>query len=114
VKEIQCSRLPKLKDIQDRQNQKLNKAMATYIFRHKVGNIDTWLKGHDDRVKLFSPASSGFRTFQDADDPNSILLMVETDDIEKLGAVINDPKNQQIKEIHTVLEPITMSAEVKV
>jgi hypothetical protein len=42
------------------------------------------------------------------------LLVVETDDIEKLGAVINDPKNQQIKEIHTVLEPITMSAEVKV
>ncbi len=40
--------------------------------------------------------------------------MVDTDDIEKLGAVINDPKNQDIKNIHTVLEPITMAAEVKV
>jgi hypothetical protein len=87
--------------------------MATYVFRHKVGDINVWLKGHEDRVRLFAPASNGFRTFQDADDPNSILLMVDTDNLEKLGAIINDPKNQQIKDTHTVLEPITMSAEVK-
>jgi hypothetical protein len=87
--------------------------MATYIFRHKVGNIDTWLKGHEDRLELFGQVSGGFRTFQDADDPNSVLLLVETDDLEKLGAMINDPKNQQIKDSHTVIEPITMSAEVK-
>ena len=87
--------------------------MATYVFRHKVGDIDAWLKGHADREMLFAPASNGFRTFQDADDPNSILLVVDTDDIEKLGAIINDPKNKHIKDLHTVLEPITMSVEVK-
>jgi hypothetical protein len=87
--------------------------MATFIFRHKVGDINAWLNGHEDRKRLFAPVSNGFRTFQDADDPNSILLVVDTDDIEKLGAVINDPKNQDIKNIHTVLEPITMAAEVK-
>lgn len=87
--------------------------MATYVFRHKVGDIDVWLKGHEDRVRLFAPASNGFRTFQDADDPKSILIVVDSDDIEKLGAIINDPKNQQIKDSHTVLEPITMSVEVK-
>ena len=87
--------------------------MATYLFRHKVGDIDAWLEGHADRVRLFAPASNGFRTFQDADNPNSILLVVDTDDIEKLGEIINDPGIQPIKERHTVLEPITMSAEVK-
>ncbi|MDR9365390.1 MAG: hypothetical protein RI575_08635 [Balneolaceae bacterium] len=87
--------------------------MATYIFRHKVGDINTWLKGHEDRVKLFAPASNSFRTFQDGDDPGSVLLVVESDDIEKLGEIINDPKNQKIKESHTVMEPITMSVEVK-
>lgn len=87
--------------------------MATYIFRHKVGDIDEWLKGHPDRERLFAPASNGFRTFQDADDPNSVLIMIETDDLEKLGAIINDPKNQEIKDTHTVLEPITMSREIK-
>ncbi len=87
--------------------------MATYVFRHKVGDIDAWLNGHADREMLFAPASNGFRTFQDADDPNSILIVVDTDDIEKLGAIINDPKIQPIKDRHTVLEPITMSVEVK-
>lgn len=87
--------------------------MATYIFRHKVGDINIWLKGHDDRVRVFAPASNGFRTFQDADDPNSILIVIDTDDVEKLGAIINDPKNQHLKDQHTVLEPIIMSTEVK-
>ncbi|WP_194775259.1 hypothetical protein [Pararhodonellum marinum] len=87
--------------------------MATYVFRHKVGDIGAWLKGHEDRVRLFAPASSGFRTFQDADDPKSILLVVDTDDIDKLGAIINDPDIQHIKDTHTVMEPITMSMEVK-
>lgn len=87
--------------------------MATYVIRHKVGDIDAWLNGHEDRVRLFAPASNGFRTFQDADDPNSILLVVDTDDMEKLGAIINDPKIQHIKDAHTVLEPITISPEVK-
>lgn len=87
--------------------------MATYIFRHKVGDINIWLKGHEDRVRIFAPASNGFRTFQDADDPSSILIVIDTDDIEKLGAIINDPKNQHLKDQHTVLEPIIMSTEVK-
>lgn len=87
--------------------------MATYIFRHKVGDINVWLKGHEDRVRIFAPASNGFRTFQDADDPNSILIVIDTDDVEKLGAIINDPKNQHLKDQHTVLEPIIMSTEVK-
>jgi hypothetical protein len=86
--------------------------MATYVFRHKVGDINTWLKGHEDRVRIFAPAINGFKTFQDADDPNSVLLVVDTDDIEKLGAIINDPETQHVKDLHTVLEPITMSAEV--
>ncbi len=87
--------------------------MATYVIRHKVKDINAWLNGHEDRVRIFGPASNGFRTFQDADDPNSILLVIDTDDIEKLGSIINDPKIQHIKDTHTVLEPITMSAELK-
>lgn len=87
--------------------------MATYVFRHKVGDINAWLGGHADREMLFAPTSSGFRTLQDADDPNSILIVVDTDDIEKLGAIINDPKIQPIKDRHTVLEPITLSLKLK-
>ena len=88
--------------------------MATVVFRHKVGDFDKWIKGHQDRVDLFAPAVSGFQTFRDSDDPNSVVLVVEVDDLAKLGAIINDPKNQEVKDRHTVLEPIIMSMPVEV
>jgi hypothetical protein len=81
----------------------------TIIARHKVGNIQAWLKGHQDRVELFAPAVTGFKTYQDADDPNSVVLVINVIDLEKLGEIINDPKNQDIKNKHTVIEPITLS-----
>jgi hypothetical protein len=87
--------------------------MATIVARHKVGDINAWLKGHQDRVKLFAPAISGFKTFQDADDPNSVVLVLEVNNMELLGAIINDPKNQGVKDRHTVIEPITMSMQVE-
>ncbi|MDX2046319.1 MAG: hypothetical protein SFU87_06010 [Chitinophagaceae bacterium] len=87
--------------------------MPTVVVRHKVGDINTWLKGHNDRVNIFAPAITGFKTFQDTDDPNSVVLVVEVTNLELLGAIINDPKNQEVKDRHTVIEPITMSMEVE-
>ena len=86
--------------------------MPTIIARHKVGDINTRLGGHQDRLELFAPVSSGFRTFQDMDDPNSVVIIVETDNVEKLASVINDPANDEVKARHTVLEPITISTEL--
>lgn len=84
----------------------------TIVVRHKVGDINTWLKGHEDRVRIFAPAVSSFKTFQDQDHPNSVILVMEVTDMEKLGAILSDPKTQQAKDKHTVLEPITMSMQV--
>ena len=86
--------------------------MPTIIARHKVGDISTWLEGHQDRLELFAPLSSSFRTFQDTDDANSVVIIIETDDVAKLASVINDPIHDAIKARHTVLEPITISAEL--
>jgi hypothetical protein len=88
------------------------KMTKTIVVRHKVGDIDSWLKGHKDRVELFSPAVSSFKTFQDTDDPKSVILVAEVTDLEKLGQIINDPKNQAVKERHTVIEPIIMSMQL--
>ena len=88
--------------------------MATIVVRHKVGDFDTWLKGHQEREALFAPAVSGFKTFQDTDDPQSVVLVLEVTDMEKLGAIINDPKNQEAKNRHTVLDPILLSMQVDV
>ncbi len=86
----------------------------TIIARHKVGNIEAWLKGHQERVELFAPAVTSFKTFQDMDDPNSVVIVIEVTDLEKLGAIINDPENQDVKNKHTVLEPIVMSMQVEI
>jgi hypothetical protein len=88
--------------------------MATVVVRHKVGDFDTWLKGHEDRKKIFSPAVSSFKTFQDQDDPKSVILVLEVTDMEKLGAIINDPKIQEAKDRHTVKDPILLSTQVDI
>jgi hypothetical protein len=86
--------------------------MPTIVVRHKVGDIDAWFKGHQDRVKLFAPAVTSFKTYQDTDDPKSVVLVVEVTDMEKLAAIIQDPQNDAVKARHTVLEPIIMSMPV--
>lgn len=86
--------------------------MPTIIVRHKVADINTWLKGHQERVDLFAPAVSGFKTYQDAGDPASVVLVIEVTDMEKLKTIIQDPANDAVKARHTVLEPIIMSMPV--
>ena len=88
--------------------------MPTLVIRHKVGDFNTWLKGHDDRVRLLGPAVSSFKTFQDQDDPKSVLLVLEVKDMEKLGAIMNDPNVQTAKDRHTVKEPLIISNPVAV
>ena len=84
----------------------------TIVVRHKVDNIEIWLRGHEDRVNIFAPAVSSFKTFQDQDNPNSVVIVMEVTNMEKLGAILNDPKTQEAKDRHTVLEPIIMSMQV--
>ena len=88
--------------------------MPTVVVRHKVGDFETWLKGHEERVKIFAPAISDFKTFQDQDDPNSVVLVLEVTDMEKMGAIMNDPDIQEAKDRHTVKEPILVSTQVTV
>lgn len=84
----------------------------TVIGRHKVGDFDTWLKGHEDRMRIFGPAISGFKTFQDTDDPNSVVLIFEVTDLEKFDAIMKDPSTDALKKEHTVKDPVTVSMQV--
>ena len=90
--------------------------MPTVVVRHRVGNFDTWLKVHQDRVELFSKFATGFETFQDTSDPNSVVLVVDVFDFDAMQALMS---NQEVmekiaKEKHTVLDPITVSLPVNV
>jgi len=86
--------------------------MPTVIIRHKVGDFDTWIKGHHDREEIFSSAASGFQEFRDTDDPNSVVLVLQVSDMDKLNTIVSDPKVQKKKEEHTVIDPLIISMPV--
>jgi hypothetical protein len=88
--------------------------MQTIIVRHKVGDFDAWLAGHQDRVDLLRPVSSNFRTFRDAGDSNFVVLVIETSDLEAFRKVVTDPALDEVKARHTVIDPILISTEVSV
>jgi len=88
--------------------------LATIVVRHKVGDFNTWLQGHQDRVKVFSPVVKSFQTVQDPSDPNSIAMVLEVEDIDKVGEMVNDPALKPYKEKHTVIEPISVYLQVPV
>ena len=88
--------------------------MTTIVVRHKVGNFDKWLLGHKDRKEVFAPAITGFKTFRDTNDPNSVALVMEVTDMEKLQSIIDDPANAELQKKHTVLRPITISRPVDI
>ncbi len=86
--------------------------MATVVVRHKVGDVEAWNKGREDRLRIFAPAMTGVQVFQDLDDPNSVVMVMETTDVELLTTMINDPQYDGMKAAHTVLEPITISMPI--
>jgi len=43
-----------------------------------------------------------------------VVLVLEVTDMEKLGALMNDPKIQEAKDRHTVIDPILLSMPVAV
>ena len=90
--------------------------MPTVVIRHKVGDLNTWLKGHQDRVDLFSKFSSGFQTLQDTNDPESVVLVVDVFDLDKMQSLLGNAEVMEkiAKEKHTVREPITVSMPVEV
>ena len=72
------------------------------------------MKGHQDRLDAFAPAITDLKTFQDTDDPNSVILIMEVTDMDKFQAILNDPSLEVLKNKHTVLDPITVSMPVDV
>jgi hypothetical protein len=88
--------------------------MPTVVIRHKVGDLNTWLKGHQDRVELFSKFATGFQTFQDTEDPESVVLVADVFDLDRMQALMSDPEVTVTKEKHTVKEPIIVSLPVEV
>jgi hypothetical protein len=79
------------------------------IARNKVRDIDTFLKGGQERNDLFATAASSWQTFQDKDDPTSVVLEIEVTDMDKFVSILNAPANVEMSERHTVIRPVIIS-----
>ena len=88
--------------------------MPAAVIRHKVGDFDTWMKGHPERKAATEQVASSFRTFRDTEDPNSIVIVAEDVDLDKIGAIMSDPEVQAQMDKHTVIQPVLLSVEVDV
>ena len=84
----------------------------TIIARNKVSDINAFLKGHQDRLALFASAVSSWQTFQDTNDPKSVVMVIGVTDIEQFQTILNDPSNAAMRDRDTVLEPVIISTPV--
>ena len=82
------------------------------IARNKVRDIAAFLRGHQERVDLFGTAVTSWHTFQDADDPQSVVLLLDVPDLDKFGAILHDPRNAALSTKHTVVQPVIVSEPV--
>lgn len=88
--------------------------MATIILRHRVGDSCTWIHAHEEQAEILGQACSSFKTFRDIDEPKSIVLVIESDEPGKLISSMDDPDFAELKTLHTVNDPIVVSAELNV
>lgn len=86
--------------------------MTAVVATHAVGNMDTWLKGGDERSALFADFSSSYRIFRHAGS-DLVSVVWENVDLEKMNALLGSPEGKAAEAAHTVLEPIEVFIEVE-
>ena len=85
--------------------------MTTVVISHAVGNMDTWLKGGEERKALFSTFSSGHRIFRQ-DGTNRVSIVCDNVDLAKMQAAMATPEVEKRKAAHTVIDPLEVYIEV--
>ena len=85
--------------------------MTTMIATHAVGNMDTWLRGGDDRKVMFANFCSSYRIFRHTAS-SMVAIVGENVDLEKMKATLSAPETAAAKAAHTVIDPIEIYIEV--
>jgi hypothetical protein len=86
-------------------------AMTTVVATHAVGNMDTWLRGGDNRKALFAEFCSGYRIFKHAD-ANRVSVIFENVDLAKMKATFGSAVAAKAKAANTVIDPVDIYIEV--
>ena len=84
--------------------------MAAVVVTHTVGNIDTWLKGGDDRNKLFPQFCSSHRIFRHPDHADRVSIVCENMDLAKLKTAMDTAEIKALMAKHTVIDPVEIAS----
>jgi hypothetical protein len=85
--------------------------MTTVVAAHKVGDMETWLKGGEVRKALFKSFCSSYRIFRHAT-KNEVCLVWNGVDLAKMKAAMSSPETAAGKAKHTVIDPIEIYIEI--
>jgi hypothetical protein len=86
-------------------------AVTTVVVTHKVGNMDTWLRGGDHRKAVFTHFCSSYRIFKHAEG-NGVSIVCENVDLAKMEAAMGSPETEKAKTADTVMDPVDVYIEV--
>jgi hypothetical protein len=85
--------------------------MTTVVVTHKVGDMDTWLRGGDHRKAVFAHFCSSYRIFKHGEG-NRVSIVCENVDLAKMEATMKTPETEKAKTADTVIDPIDIYIEV--
>ncbi len=73
--------------------------MPTVFVRHKVRDYDAWRPIYDGTIGMRQEADlRDLGVFRDAEDPNMILMMWETDNLDGFNAMLGSPDLKAVME----------------
>ena len=85
--------------------------MTMVVITHAVGDMDTWLKGGEERKALFSKYCSSHRIFTQ-EGTNRVSIVCENVDLAEMQAAMGSPEIAKGKAAHSVIDPLEVYIEV--
>jgi hypothetical protein len=86
--------------------------MTMVVATHAVGNMETWLKGSENREAVFSKFCSSHRIFKHSE-TNSVSILWENVDLAKMRETMGAAETAKAKAADTVIDPIDVYIEVE-
>jgi hypothetical protein len=87
--------------------------MPKVVITHAVKDVDTWLKGKEERATLFGLFATNVTDHIAMDGSNSVAITADIHDLAGAMAVMASPSPEQAAagERHGVINPITVYVE---
>jgi hypothetical protein len=87
--------------------------MPKIVITHAVKDVDTWLKGKDERASAFGQFATNVTDHVSMDGSNNVAITADIDDLAGAMAMMASPSPEQAAtaERHGVIAPVAVLVE---